>query len=559
MSIDETSTPAPAPSDSEVALLDAILGLAADLDIQSLLERFVVASTELTGARYGAINIVDESGASTTFVQSGVDPTTATFLGHPPHAWGVLGSIPDEGVLRLEDLTAHPAFRGLPAGHPPMGSFLGAAVRVGGARYGTLYLSEKAGGFHDQDQSVALALAAAAAVAVQNAQLYALERRRQQWLTAAQVISNMLLEDADDEDVLVRIAASAREIDQADAAALVLPGRRGELVLEIVSGVGQDELLGLDLTDDERVRSAFDDGTAQFVSRIQSADPSLTRYGPALFAPLRAAGQGVGVLLLLRRAGAEPFTDSDLTLSQAFASQAALAFVLAEARRVQGRAVLDDERTRIARDLHDLAIQQLFAAGMQLESARTSPDEPLTPSLAHTLDTALSYVDAGIQQIRVVVRTLDDPGAARPLVERVTAEVDLASSSLGFPPSLLVSVDGDPVTDGDPSSPAPGLLDDLVAPGRANNVVAVVREALSNTARHAHSQSVAVRLMVSSQPPGLIVVEVEDDGVGVPAAPTRASGTKNLAIRARQSGGTFSLQRPPSGRGALLRWTAPLD
>ncbi|WP_421741032.1 GAF domain-containing sensor histidine kinase [Cellulomonas sp.] len=558
MSVDESS--GHAPSDSEVALLDAILGLAADLDIQSLLTRFVVASTELTGARYGAINIVDESGTSTTFVQSGVDEATAAFLGHPPHAWGVLGSIPDEGVLRLHDLSAHPAFRGLPPGHPPMGSFLGAAVRVGGARFGTLYLSEKAGGFHDRDESVALALAAAAAVAVQNAQLYALERRRQQWLTAAQVITTMLLEDAGDEDVLVRIASSAREIDQADTAALVLPGRRGELVVEIVSGAGEQELLGLDLTDDERVRSAFDDGTGQFVTTMEgAADPALARYGPALFAPMRAAGQGVGVMLLLRRAGAEPFTDSDLALSRTFASQAALAFVLAEARRAQGRAVLDDERTRIARDLHDLAIQQLFAAGMQLESARTSTDEPLPPALARTLDSALGLVDAGIQQIRVVVRTLDDGGVGTPLVERVAVEVELARTSLGFAPSLLISVDGDALADGVPWSPAPSLLDDLVAPGRANNVVAVVREALSNTARHAHSNSVAVRLMLTSPPQGSIVVEVEDDGVGVPAAPTRASGTKNLAIRARQSGGTFSLQKPPSGRGALLRWTAPLD
>ncbi|WP_343048003.1 GAF domain-containing protein [Cellulomonas humilata] len=557
MSVDESI--GHAPSDSEVALLDAILGLAADLDIQSLLTRFVVASTELTGARYGAINIVDESGTSTTFVQSGVDDATAAFLGHPPHAWGVLGSIPDDGVLRLEDLSAHPAFRGLPPGHPPMGSFLGAAVRVGGARFGTLYLSEKAGGFHDRDESVALALAAAAAVAVQNAQLYALERRRQQWLTAAQVITTMLLEDAGDEDVLVRIASSAREIDQADTAALVLPGRRGELVLEIVSGAGEEELLGLDLTEDERVRAAFDDGTGQFVSRMEGAHPALARYGPALFAPLRAAGQGVGVMLLLRRAGADPFTDSDLALSRTFASQAALAFVLAEGRRAQGRAVLDDERTRIARDLHDLAIQQLFAAGMQLESARTSTDEPVPPALARTLASALSLVDAGIQQIRVVVRTLDDGGVGTPLVERVAAEVELARTSLGFAPSLLISVDGAPLADGAPGAPAASLLDDLVAPGRANNVVAVVREALSNTARHAHSNSVAVRLMLTSPPQGSIVVEVEDDGVGVPAAPTRASGTKNLAIRARQSGGTFTLQRPPSGRGALLRWTAPLD
>lgn len=90
-------------------------------------------------------------------------------------------------------------------------------------------------------------------------------------------------------------------------------------------------------------------------------------------------------------------------------------------------------------------------------------------------------------------------------------------------------------------------------------MVAVVREGLANVARHARSRRVDVRLRVTSGPGGSVVVEVEDDGVGVPAAPERSSGTKNLALRAQEAGGSFSLLRPPSGRGALLRWSAPLD
>ena len=199
-----------------------------------------MASTELTGARYGAINIVDESGTSTTFVQSGVDEDTAAFLGHPPHAWGVLGSIPDEGVLRLHDLSAHPAFRGLPHGHPPMGSFLGAAVRVGGGRFGTLYLSEKTGGFHEQDESVVLALAAAAAGGVRSAAAFALERRRQQWLTAAQVITTMLLEDTGDEErAHPHGLVGPGDRPGRHRRTRPSPGRRSELVVEIVSVAGE--------------------------------------------------------------------------------------------------------------------------------------------------------------------------------------------------------------------------------------------------------------------------------------------------------------------------------
>ncbi|WP_019135122.1 GAF domain-containing sensor histidine kinase [Cellulomonas massiliensis] len=549
------------PGGATSQLLAAILEMAGDLDLPSLLERFVHASTSLTGARYGAINIVDEDGASLTFVQSGVDEGTVAALGHPPHAWGVLGQIPDHGVLRLEDLTQHPAFRGLPPGHPPMGSFLGAAVRVHGERYGTLYLSEKPGGFDDADEEVTLSLAAAVAVAVENAQLYAQELRRQRWLSAAQRISTMLLEGADAEDVLEAVAQAAADSGEADVAALVLPGNAAsELIVEIVTDGGR-ELLGLDVSDEPRVRRAFDDPDAGLlvVDVSANAQPALAGFGPALLAPLHAHGEGLGVLVLLRRAGAEAFTEQDLTLAESFARQAALAFVLAEAQRLRGHEALRGERTRIARDLHDLAIQQLFAAGLQVESLRSDPSEEVSERVARVLDQVVTHVDSGIRQIRVIVRTLDDPGATVPLVQRVVSEVELAQASLGFAPTLDVDLDGAPVDLGDGGRDRQEALDALVAPGRANTVVAVVREGLSNVARHARSRQVSVRVLVTSGPDGRVVVEVEDDGVGVPAAPTRSSGTRNLAQRAEEVGGSFALLLPPSGRGALLRWAAPLD
>ena len=546
--------------DVRSALQSAILDMAGDLDTRSLLERFVAASTSLTGARYGAINIVDADGASVEFVQSGIPDAVVGLLGHPPHAWGVLGVIPDEGVLRLDDLTQHPAFRGLPPGHPPMGSFLGAAVRVRGERFGTLYLSEKAGGFGPDDEAVVLSLAAAAAVAVRNSQSYALEVRRQQWLTAAQDISTMLLEGADAEDVLERVAGAAVQVADADVAAIVLPGAdEDELLVEIVTPAGR-ALVGADMSSERRVRAAFDDGIGCLVADAGAGgSPALVGYGPSLLAPLHAQGQGMGVLVLLRRAGRVPFTDEDLTLAQSFARQAALAFVLGEAQRLRHHAAVHDERTRIARDLHDLAIQQLFAAGMQVEALRTDPAEPVSAEASQVLEEVVGHVDAGIRQIRVIVRTLDDPGATIPLVQRVVAEVELARSSLGFAPHLSVHVDHlrvDPVA-GDRVLTAG--IDDVVAPGRANNVVAVVREGLSNVARHARSRAVSVRLTVTTGEAGQVVVEVEDDGVGVPPARTRSSGTRNLAQRAEESGGSFALLRPASGRGALLRWSAPLD
>jgi signal transduction histidine kinase len=539
-------------------LLRAVLILAADLDLRSLLERFVHASTQLTGARYGAINILDERGTSTTFVQSGVDDGVMAALGHPPHAVGVLGEIPDHGVLLLSDLTRHPAFLGLPAGHPPMHSFLGSAVRVSGETYGYLYLSEKSGGFDDDDEAVVTALAAAAAVAIQNAELYAIERRRESWLTAGQRITTMLLEGADQEEVLTTIAATAREIDGADTAVLILPGVGGELVMEIVDGHARDQLVGLTLAEGSRPVEVFRTGVGDTApSAVTARHPlePMRQFGPALYVPLRSGGQSVGVLLLLRRAGSRPFTASDLALSQTFAAQAALAFVLAEARAAQDVAALHDERARIARDLHDLAIQQLFAAGMQLERARG--DELPTP-VRGLVDGALVNVDSTVRQIRAIVRALDEHGAP-PVVERLRREVSGAEALFGFSPALEISIDGRVVGSAQDEQGDVDRIDRLIGVVRSDHVVAVVREGLTNAARHSRCGAVMVRLTVTgSGPMGAVTVEVEDDGLGLPPERDRASGTKNLAARARENGGSFSLGPPPSGRGALLRWQSPL-
>ncbi|KGM13474.1 GAF domain-containing sensor histidine kinase [Cellulomonas bogoriensis] len=556
------STTARDTAEATTDLMRAVLALAADLDLTSLLERFVEASTELTGARYGAINILDEHGASRTFVQSGVDPMVMDRLGHAPHAVGVLGQIPDHGVLRLRDLTEHPAYQGLPAGHPPMGPFLGTAVRVVGETYGYLYLAEKDGGFSPDDEAVVGALGAAAAVAIQNAELYAVERRRENWLTAGQRITTMILEGADQEDVLTTIAATARRIDGADTAVLAFPGVDDRLVMEIVDGHAADELIGLVQVPGSRSVEVFASGEGDTVPSSVTAQhplPPMRQFGPALYVPLRTEGQTVGVLILLRRKGAKPFTPSDLALSQTFAAQAALAVVLAEAREAQDAAALHGERARIARDLHDLAIQQLFAAGMQLESARQSSGAGvLPPAVTGMIDGALESVDSTVRQIRVIVRALDTDDATPPLVERLRREVDHAGVLFGFAPTLRVVLDGNQLAGAHHEHGDVDRIDQALGLARADHVVAVVREGLTNAARHARCEAACVRLDVRTGPDGYVTVEVEDDGVGLGEAGDRRSGTRNLASRAREAGGDFTMGTPPSGRGTLLCWTSPL-
>lgn len=159
------------------ALLDAVLVIESDLDLVSLLRRIVASATELVGARYGALGVIDPSGkALAEFVHVGIDPAAVEAIGRLPEGDGILGLlITDPRPIRLADLGEHPSSVGLPAGHPPMRSFLGVPVRVRGQAYGNLYLTEKADGseFSEDDEQLTAALAAAAGIAIDNARLHA--------------------------------------------------------------------------------------------------------------------------------------------------------------------------------------------------------------------------------------------------------------------------------------------------------------------------------------------------------------------------------------------------
>ncbi len=545
-------------------LLQAALGLASDLDQPTVLHRFVTASAELTGARFGAINVLDARGRSTTFVHTGVDDQLADLIGRAPHPVGVLGSIPPHGTIRLDDLHEHRQFKGFPRHHPVMNSFLGTAVRVRNRVFGYLYLANKPGGFTDDDDEVVVTLAAAAAVAIQNAQLYAESERREHWLQASQQITTMLLSGAEQEDVLAQIATSSREVAGADTAALVLPGIGDSWVMELVDGAGADELMGTVMPADGRARTVLRDGNGLVVDSLSRARAmrveSMRKFGPALYAPMQARGQGVGVLILLRLVGSAPFGPSDLATAETYAAQAALALVLADARHAQDVAALLDERERIARDLHDLAIQQLFATGMQLETVRRRAARGVDPTeLTGIVEEALDSVDSTVRQIRSIVHALRDPDAAAPLAERLRRESSLARTGLGFAPSLVITVDGRALDSSEALDGDSGALDDRIGEDLTDDVVAVVREGLANAARHASATAVAVRVdLVGDGPRGSVTVEVEDDGAGLPAARDRRSGTDNLAARARRHGGTFALGATSTGRGTLLTWTTPL-
>jgi signal transduction histidine kinase len=253
--------------------------------------------------------------------------------------------------------------------------------------------------------------------------------------------------------------------------------------------------------------------------------------------PLVASGKSIGLLVLGRTAGRHPFTDTDTGPLLGFAAQAALALELAERRRDAEQIALLRDRDRIARDLHDLAIQRLFAAGMTLQSTQRFVDHPeAAERLSRTvddLDETIKIIRSTIFGLRAHGGTKEETGLRRRVSETVTA----SAGSLGFTPALRLE----------------GLVDTDVPGDVADHVVAVLGEALSNAARHAGARSVDVRLRLAG---GELTLTVADDGRGVPEGVPR-SGLRNLEERAVALGGTLTVGEGPGG-GTRLVWRVPV-
>ena len=158
-------------------LLSAVMLVASETDLPTVLRRIVQTATELVGARYGALGVLDESHLRLAeFITVGINAADRAAIGHPPEGHGILGLlIVDPQPLRLPDLTEHPDSFGFPPHHPPMTSFLGVPIVLRDEVYGNLYLTDKAGDevFTDVDEELAVALAAAASLAIDNARLHA--------------------------------------------------------------------------------------------------------------------------------------------------------------------------------------------------------------------------------------------------------------------------------------------------------------------------------------------------------------------------------------------------
>ncbi|MGH3197938.1 MAG: GAF domain-containing protein, partial [Streptosporangiaceae bacterium] len=360
-------------------LLQAVVAIGSGLDLESTLRRIVEAAVGLVEATYGALGVIGDDRRLAEFIPVGLSQDEIGRIHHWPEGRGLLGLlIDDPRPLRLADIAAHPDSSGFPDGHPPMRSFLGVPVRVRDEVFGNLYLTNKRGGgeFTEDDEAVLVALGAAAGVAVENARLYDAARRQQRWIQASAEVTTRLLSGSEPAVVLADVTRRALELSAADLAVLALPDDRGRrLTVTYAEGDGADAARGLVLPAGQSLSGQVlvtgePMTSADFAideRASQAARGAMSQIGPALVFPLGAPGNVRGVLTVGRRHGAPPFPQAQADVVASFAAQAGIALELAASRAEAERLSLYEDRYRIARDLHDLVIQRLYATGMSLE------------------------------------------------------------------------------------------------------------------------------------------------------------------------------------------------
>ncbi|WP_406864103.1 GAF domain-containing sensor histidine kinase [Streptomyces sp. HUAS MG47] len=531
-------------------LLDAVLAIGSDLDLDVVLRRITESAVALVDARYGALGVVGEGGRIKQFITVGIDEETIAKIGHYPDGQGILGLlIREPEPLRLADIGAHRESVGFPAGHPPMTTFLGAPLRVRDRVFGNLYLTDKHGGaqFDDEDEAVLRTLAAAAGVAIDNARLYEDSRSREQWLAASSELTRSLLSGTDPDQVLHQIAATVRALAEADLVTVAVPLEGGdELVIEAADGEGAERVRGLALPSTTLAAKVYH-SNERISSSALSEEPqegggSAARVdlGSGFLLPLGGRTHVRGVLQVANVPGGRELSEATMTMIGGFADQAALALEIAEHRRESEHLLVLTDRDRIARDLHDLAIQRLFASGLTLNSVLGRIAD--RPEAAERVRRVVDDLDDTIKTVRTTIYALREGDRAADgrsgLRARLLSETDQAAESLVFSPALRMT----------------GLLDTNVPASHAEHLLAVVREALSNAARHAQATAVEVTAETDG---ALLRLRVSDNGRGIDPAVTRRSGLDNLSRRAEELGGSLVLT-PNEPSGTVLEWTVPI-
>ncbi|HSL64609.1 MAG TPA: GAF domain-containing sensor histidine kinase [Gaiellaceae bacterium] len=526
------------------ALVRAGIALSSELSLESVLQKLVEASAELTGARYAALGVIDRSGQRLErFLTHGVDPELRELIGELPHGRGILGVLIREAQpLRLHELADDPRSVGFPPGHPEMHTFLGVPILLRGVAYGNLYLTEKEGGgdFTEEDEDLLRLLAAQAAVAIENARLYESATRWLRQLESLTEVGNALAEEIDLPRLLTLVCVRLRELLEARLVLIVLP-EGDQLRVHAADGEGADEIVGatfpiheskagrvLERRRPERVDSVLDDPEVN----VETVRRLAARSG--LFVPLLHHEQAIGVIAAFDKQAGDPrFTADDLRLAETLASRAATAVHLSQrvsrdaVRRVVEAQEL--ERKRLARELHDETGQALTSILLGLRSLEEADPQRVREATAEMRELVVSTLqDVRRLAIELRPKALDDFGLV-PALERL---IETFRGQTGITVELESRLRGV-----------------RLPPEAETAVYRIVQEALTNVVKHARARNVSVLLTNKDTS---VVAVVEDDGEGFQAdevVETTTGGLGLVGMRERIAlvGGRLAIE---SSRGA---------
>lgn len=524
-------------------LLEAVVSVSEDLSLDAVLERVVKSACTLLKARYAALGVIGEDQSLSHFITVGIDQELTRKIGPLPTGHGVLGLLTsDPRPLRLHDLHDHPASYGFPEHHPPMVTFLGVPVRVRGKVFGNLYLTEKDGGedFTAEDEELAVALAAAAGVAIENARLFEDARRRSRWLEVCMDVTGKMMDDERNitESSLDMIAATALvESDSALTMIGVSSAGGPELYVAAAAGERAPLLAGRSLALDSPaiaqvlrtgVPTVFDDATD-----LLGAEDG-TAFGPIIVIALGPQGENQGLLILARSQGSGSYSKVVVEMSAIFGSHVALALELARTHRLREQIMIFTDRDRIAKDLHDVVIQRLFAAGLSIQSLQRFITDKTASNRIRAVTTEL---DETIRELRNTIYSLRvSSGETELLSDLILRAVRNAAKPLAFAPRLNLA----------------GPIDSEISEETAEHLLAVLSEGLSNAVRHSDAGAIEVSVDVNVEHVTLII---DDDGVGL-GTPEHRSGLTNMGQRAALLHGTLELEST-SASGTRLIWRVP--
>lgn len=527
-------------------LASAGLILASELELPVVLQRIVDLARDVAGARYAALGIVGRDGRIEEFLTSGMSDEQRRAIGGLPEGKGILGLlIEDARPLRLERLQDHPRSVGFPPNHPPMRSFLGVPIAIRGQVFGHLYLTEKEGGttFSESDEAAIVELAAHAGLAVEIGRLYHSSQTSQRRFQAVNEIAQATLQGRGSDDLLRLIARSARELVDARLATIIVP-QEGAMEIIVADGVGAEELRGLRLPLPGSLANEVMKSGSPVVVGDSGSDPRVdprvvapARMGPLLTVRLASAETTFGTLTVSNHVGDRRFSEEDVAVMEAFASQAAVTLEHGRIRMELNRLAVSADRERIAKDLHDDVIQSLFAEGMALEASLASVSDPV--AMQARITQTVDHLDAVIRDLRNYIFGLRPASVAHTQIERSLRDL-VHRFAEGTQIRIEVAVEPDV---------------DVSLAGHARDMMHMAREAISNAIRHSAASRIDVSLIRAGSD---VMLEVADDGRGFSPDDVAGDGLglANLRSRATSLGGELEIESE-EGVGTWVRVRLP--